>query len=271
MFFLIAGGMVLACGVATWFWQSDDRDQPTPRAQTSSPAAREVRLGPGIWTAEAASADRHAGDTLQPLQRPNATADGKLIIDQTLHQVIDFYLLGGLPGDRTMHAMQLRAYLNRTLPAAASREASQVVDRYLLYMNLHDDLLTRQALPQWVDLPTPAEAERISNWVGQRTRLRQTILGQEVVQAWYAEEEAAIQAGLAEFDTRGSLAVMVPSDGRPVENEANMSRAARMLDAGREARREQFLRQLTEEASKSYVVVEHERQLSAARAATPAS
>jgi hypothetical protein len=271
MFFLIAGGMVLAGGAATWFWQSDEKDQPTPRAQTSLPVAREVRLGPGIWTAEAASADRHAGDILQPLQRPNATADGKLIVDQTLHQAIDFYLLGGLPGDRAMHAKQLRAYLNRTLPAAASREASQVVDRYLLYMNLHDDLLTRQALPQWVDLPTPAEAERISNWVGQRTRLRQTILGQEVVQAWYAEEEAAIQAGLAEFDTRGSLAVMVPSDGRPVENEANMNRAARMLEAGREARREQFLRQLTEEASKSYVVVEHERQLSAARAATPAS
>jgi hypothetical protein len=266
---LIGVGAVIAACAAAWLWQSDDNEQPVSRAPVSSPG-RGARFGPGAWSAEAAQADRHAGNVARPPQQPNTTADGKLIIDTTLHQVIDFYLLGGLAGDRTMHATQLRAYLNRTLPAAASKEASQVVDRYLLYMNLHDDLLTRQALPQWVDLPTPAEAERISNWVAQRTRLRQTILGQEIVQAWYAEEEAAIQAGLAEFDTRGSLAVMVPSDGHPTENEAN-SRAARMQEAGREARREQFLRQLTEEASKSYAVVEHERQLSAARAANPAS
>jgi len=227
-------------------------------------------MGPGVWTGDAASAGRPSV-TVQPAQRPNTTPDGKLVIDETLHQDFDFFLLGGLPGDRKTHTAQLRAYLNNALPVTASKEASQIVDRYLLYMNLHDDLLARQALPQWVDLPSPAEAERVTDWVVQRTRLRQTVLGNDVVQAWYAEEESAIQAGLAEFDGHGSLAAMAQGDPSQAENEAPAGRAARMQDAGREARREQFLRHLTEEASRSYAVVEHERQLNAARAANPSS
>jgi hypothetical protein len=199
------------------------------------------------------------------------TGDGKLVIDQTLHQVIDFFLLGGLPGDRAMHVVQLRVYLARTLPQAACREALQIAERYLLYMNLHDDLLTRQALPQWVDLPSADEAERITSWVVQRTRLRQTILGPQVTHAWFADEEAAIQAGLAEFDMHKSTSIVARDDAAQAQDEANANRAARMHEVAREARREQFLRNLTEQASKSYVILERERQANTARGANPAS
>ncbi|HYD80650.1 MAG TPA: hypothetical protein VEC06_12645 [Paucimonas sp.] len=245
-------------------WQPDEK---SPAASLSSASASgEARYGPGLWTAAAAPTG-HGGMTLQPPVHPNTTADGRLVIDQTLHQVIDYFLLSGQPGDRTLHAAQLRAYLRNALPPVAAQEALQIVDRYLLYMNLHDDLLARQALPQWVDLPSAAEADRIANWVIQRTRLRQTVLGREIMQAWYAEEEETIRAGLAEFEAQNDA--VIASHGGKQADESEV-RASRKQDADHEIRREQFFRRLADQSSRSYAALEHRLQVEASRRRNPA-
>jgi hypothetical protein len=256
---------IFAVGVVVaWFSLSGDSQKATLPAAGGEPRTSS-RMGPGLWTGDAASPNDPASLALQPPQAPHTDADGRLAVDDTLHQVYDFFILGGLPGDRASHVALLRRYLHRTLPRAAGIEAEQIVDRYVLYMNLHDDLLARQALPQWIDLPTPAEAERIINWVVQRTRLRQTILGADVAKAWFADEEAAIQAGIAEFDSRGTVAPAQADAASAQAGEAPNGRVARMQEAGREARREQFLRALAEQASRTYIAVERERQLDAER------
>jgi hypothetical protein len=261
---LTAVGILAAGGVAAWLSLSGDRREAAPAAVAGEPKTP-ARIGPGLWTGDAATPNDLALLALQPPQAPHTAAGGRLIVDGTLHQVYDFFILGGLPGDRASHVALLRKYLRRTLPQSASVEAEQIVDRYVLYMNLHDDLLARQSLPQWIDLPTPAEAERIINWVVQRTRLRETILGADVAKAWFAEEEAVIQAGIAEFDPRGAM-TPAQADAAPEQAvQAPTGRAARMQEAGREARREQFLRAMAEQASSTYVALERERQLEAER------
>jgi hypothetical protein len=259
-----AVGIVAVGAAVAWLSLSGDRERATLPTAGAEPKTSS-RMGPGLWTGDAASPHDLASLALQPPQAPHTDAGGRLVVDGALRQVCDFFLLGGLPGDRASHVALLRKYLHRTLPPAAGTEAEQIVDRYVLYMNLHDDLLARQALPQWTDLPTPAEAERIINWVVQRTRLRQTILGPDVAKAWFADEEAAIQAGIAEFDSRGTVAPAQADAASAQAGEAPNGRAARMQEAGREARRERFLRALAEQASRSYIAVERERQLEAER------
>jgi len=252
-------GAVLAAAAAA-FWPAPGPVEAVRPAGAAS--AGDMRLGPGAWTAAAAvSPPRQAAP--QPPHAPRAGSDGRLAIDKALLQAFDFFLLGGLDGDRAQHAGMLRAYLKERLPVGAANEAIQLADRYLLYMNLHDDLLTRQSFPQWVDQPTAADAERIMTWITQRTRLRETVLGSELAQAWFGDEEAAIREGILEFELHSGIATQLASG----EDGAQGAPADAQRDAAREVRREQFLRELAERSSRSYAAIEHERRRQAMRTA----
>lgn len=167
-------------------------------AATSAPA----RFGPGTFPAT--STTMPIADDTQVPPGLAVDADGHLVINKALHDVLDYFLLGGLPGERAQHVAALHTYLRQTLGSPAREEAERIVDKYLTYLVEHDKLLERIAPPRLpADSVMPAvDADRIAAWIAQRSRLRQSILGADVARVWYADEEAAQLERLGELRDR---------------------------------------------------------------------
>lgn len=258
---IMAGVLVAVAAVAFW----PEEAPPPPAAPGAKPGGGQ--FGPGLWTASAADSGNPAA--LHPPRPPAVTADGRLLVDRGLIDTFDFYLLGGLPGDRELHAGLLRNYLRSTLQGAAADQAIQYAERYLRYMREHDELLSRQSLPQWTDMPTAADAQRLLSWVEQRTRLRQAVLGTEAAQAWFGEEDVQIRRGVEEFRLPASMAASMSSGdtaaGEVAGNAGGPVEPPPPTDAAFEQRRERFLRDLADRTSKSYAALEYERRNAAGR------
>jgi lipase chaperone LimK len=125
-----------------------------------------------------------------------ATEDGKLIINSSLLEVIDYFLLEQPEANR---ASALTSHLQSKLPAPAFQEAVKLVGQYQAYMAAHDNLLATQSLgvPGW-PVQSP-DLNRIANWCEQRDRLRRRMLGDQVTQAWYQNEDAQLKQVLDEL------------------------------------------------------------------------
>ncbi|WP_245964841.1 hypothetical protein [Trinickia dinghuensis] len=134
-----------------------------------------------------------------------------MIANSALLELIDSFLLEKTDGDR---ADQLKAYLKRSLPSPAYGEAMQIVERYQAYMKAHDDLLAAQHFGA-IDAST-VDVERIEVWRQQRDRLRQSMLGEQVAQAWYQNDDARLDQAIAEWRQRAEDAQSpVPSATEP--------------------------------------------------------
>ncbi|PTB20319.1 hypothetical protein C9I57_13335 [Trinickia symbiotica] len=122
----------------------------------------------------------------------------RLIVNGALLGLIDSFLLENSDDDR---ADQLRRYLKGKLPAPAYGEAMEIVERYQTYMKAHDDLLAAQNLGHGRDV-SAIDIDRIAIWRQQRDRLRRSILGDDVVQAWYQNDDAQLDQVLQEWRQR---------------------------------------------------------------------
>lgn len=111
-----------------------------------------------------------------------ADAGGHLIIDIELRRLFDHFLIAS--GEEPIAAMRARiiAVLRARLPAGAAAEAIAILDRYLAY---------REAARALAPASDPAAG------LDQVHELRTRMFSPAVVQAFFADEEAATYAALA--------------------------------------------------------------------------
>lgn len=170
---------------------------PTNPARHSAVAEHAV-YGPGQMPAQSATKDQLADQsTLMPLGELYATEQQQLIINSALLDVLNLYLLAP---DFTGQLQPLANYLNQHLPELAARQALQIAQQYQAYIGEHDQLLAAQNLST-----TASDLNRIGSWQQQRLRLRQRLLGEQLQQAWYQNEEAQLQQALDELHLARAL------------------------------------------------------------------
>lgn len=202
----IASGLLLAMLAAYIVTPEDLTPEPAaPAAQADAP----VRFGPGVWTEPAPDATASVEPVVADTHAPGGlavTADNYLVINKALRDVADYFLLGGHPGTRSMHADKLFAHLKASLPSPAFEEAEQIMRTYITYLDSHDQLLARESMPAATpdSMHISANIERIATWIAQRSRLRQNLLGLQVTKVWFEDEEAQDQQLITTMRQRGS-------------------------------------------------------------------
>lgn len=266
----IAGGSLLA--LLAIYLVLPERQEPAPTAPVPQvQIGMPVRFGPGVWTdpappsapaPEAASIDTDAPGGLA------TTPDKRLVINKALKDVADYFLLGGHAGTRAAHMERLLAHLRARLPSPAFEEAAQITRNYLKYLDTHDTLLVRAAPPPvTMDSVLPStDVERIAAWLAQRARLRQDLLGMQVAQAWFADEEAADQQLLSAMRQHGGLPSTQTSSAAQSGSEG--LQALRERNASYETQRAYVASHFGEQAAQRFDAIEGKEQAWKARYAT---
>ncbi len=180
-----------------WFWL--EQPEPTSFVPEKNIQLSPVRFGPGEWMT--ASVDEGKFSDLDLPQQLAITPDQQLLIDQTLHEVMDLFLLSEKEdnrGDRReVNTRALRQYLQGKLPPTAYQQALQILEHYLSYMDAHDQMLTVQTLPTPGSVLGERDVQRVLTWLEQRARLRQSLLGAHATLAWYEDEDEQLKQTLS--------------------------------------------------------------------------
>jgi lipase chaperone LimK len=266
---LLYAAAAILFGLAVWFLHSDGEAALPGAAAAQGEAA--ARFGPGVWTAPHAAATAEAPTAALDTAAPGGlatTADRRLVVNKALHDVVDYFLFGGHPGERSTHVARLLVHLKANLPEPAYGEAAQIVQNYLRYIQEHDQLLARESMsaPGSEGAVIRMDFDRVAAWIAQRTRLRQNLLGFNVAQAWFGDEEAETERDLA--------AMRKPGAGAAPENAMDpdpQQQASTSLDAMRskgvplESQREYIAARFGAEAARRFDAVEREEQAWQAR------
>ncbi len=200
--------VVAACGLYIYF----NAGEPAPPEQKPASSPSGAVFGPGALN----SAD--TGESLnkqeaQPVLAPpgglTAGADGQLQVNAALHDVCDYFLLQQAGNNQ---AAALQSYLKSKLPAPAYAQAQEIAGHYQSYMQAHDALLSSQNLGT-------GDAGRIAAWREQRDRLRLGLLGDNVVQAWYQDEDSRFAQAIEHLRQRGPGATQTVVNGRSLSNQ----------------------------------------------------
>jgi len=173
-----------AAGIAVFL----DRDDTHSEQAVAAISRRDV-FGPGTLNGSA------PGDSLNKPRAPAvlrpprglASSDGRqLLINPALHEVFDFFLLqqGGANAD-----VDLRDYLEASLPHPACIQAMEIFEHYQAYMRAHDSLLSSQNFGDVGSAVPVPDIGRLVAWREQRDRMRLGMLGEQVVSVWYREDD----------------------------------------------------------------------------------
>lgn len=194
-----AAGIALALGVlglaACYAWPPD-QPAPAPSAAAGGVQARAPVHAP----ARLAFFSEVAGSDAEPATAIALTDAQELIVDSSLLDVFNFYLLKGAG------QQELKRYLQRRLPASASAEALRIAASYQAYMSQHDRLLAAQ------NFSGPVDPHRLDAWIQQRERLRRDVLGERVAQAWFQNEDAYLLQAMDEQRSAPDAAPAPPPD-----------------------------------------------------------
>lgn len=200
--------VVAACGLYIYF----NAGEPVPEAKPAAAASAPAVFGPGALNAVDSGESLNKQEA-RPLIAPPAGlaagADGKLQVNAALHDVFDYFLLQQTGNDQ---ARALEAYLKSKLPPAAYTQAQDIASHYQSYMQAHDALLASQNLGA-------GDVERIASWREQRDRLRVGMLGENVVQAWYQQDDAGFAEALEQLRQRGPGVTLTQVKGRSLSNQ----------------------------------------------------
>jgi lipase chaperone LimK len=264
----LAIAIALSSGLAIWQLQPDTK--PVAARATVAPNQPPARLGPGVWTTSttpSGEVQSVAIDTVAPGGLA-ATPDGKLVINKALRDVIDYFLFGGHPGERSTHVAKLLAHLKAALPPPAFEEAVQIVKNYLAYIEAHDQLLAREAKPAAAadGVVAPMDMDKVAAWVAQRNRLRQNFLGLKVAEIWFGAEQAEAEQDLAAMRKRGQGSTdSISIDTDPLQQASKTLDALRAKGASLQIQRQYVATQFGEEAARRFDTVEREEQAWQAR------
>lgn len=229
------------------------------------------RFGPGLWTepgpGASTAAESVALDTVAPGGLAT-TAEQHLTVNKALHDVIDYFLLGGHPGERAQHAANLLAHLKQNLPGAAYAESVHIVQNYLAYLDAHDRLLERESAPAITadSKVSPLDVDRIASWVARRARLRQELLGIKVAQIWFGEEETGTQQDLTKLRQRGEGgSPAIAAESNVLQKAGDTLLMMRAKGISQEAQREHIASQFGPQAAGRFDAMEREEQAWQAR------
>ncbi|APA88411.1 hypothetical protein BJG93_23900 [Paraburkholderia sprentiae WSM5005] len=177
-----------AAGAATSV-VADSENNAAPAASVHAPAAQ-TDNSLRIWPADSRLANGLA-----------ITDSHHLIVNDALHDLIDFFLLEQADDDR---ADQLKLYLRTRLRPPASEEAVLLAEHYVAYMAAHDELLAAQNLNAQNLSASNVDINRIMTWRQQRDQLRQRMLGDQVEQAWYQNDDSQLTQAIDEWRQRAA-------------------------------------------------------------------
>jgi lipase chaperone LimK len=251
-FFILMAAAGVAGAIAVYWWSGTPTDVQPP-AETHVEKNGPVRFGPGEWTGNSGSSTDRAGGAIGS-PPPGLAVDSaqKLQIGTGLHAVFDYFLIDGTSSDLSTRADELRAYMKAQLPAAAYDTAEGILRQYLAYMVEHDKLLASQGFAKIAQGSpiSPQELARAVNWQQQRERLRQSMLGAQVAQLWYQDDDLQLRRALAE------LQGMAAQQG--FAEDSNSIRERRMHGEQQDRLREQANRDTVAQAEKSFAVLRGE-------------
>lgn len=146
-----------------------------------------------------------------PDARLEVAPDHSLVVNSGLLEVIHSFLLVRSGGDQ---GAALRQYLSRQLPSPANAQAVRIAQDYQGYMQEHDKLLSAQNLDLHGEAVQAAEIARVATWQEQRSRLRQRMLGDMIVRAWYENSDLQLSQALDELRRSGADG-SAPSEAEP--------------------------------------------------------
>lgn len=196
--------------------------QPSPAKPVSRAATGLSR--PVFGSAEAyelASVYGRLPDYMRDVQLEHlqVSADGSLIVDETIKRVIEYFLLASQAEGREQAIERLFEFIELTLPELAASEALSIASRYLEYR----DNLAIQEFPVSSDLSDPTVLKQIRESLEARRALRREYLGEPVSEALFGYEERYESYSLTrvEVNTNDQLT--------PSEKELALTRAEKAL------------------------------------------
>jgi lipase chaperone LimK len=227
------------------------------------PAATVMHASTGPMPAAQPAAPSAAPADTTPPRGLETDHDGRLVINQALHDVFDYFLLGGHPGPRADHVAWLLSHLKASLPPPAAEEAARMAGRYLAYIDEHDRMLPRVAMPaaRADSILAPADVDPIAAWIVQRTRLRQSLLGMEAARTWFEKEDAQL---LAQLDTlrqpeRDALSG-APHNDDSLQQAADALRLMAQEGASPALQREYLASRFGDQAAQRFDAIERDEQ-----------
>jgi hypothetical protein len=189
----IAWMTVVACAVALGA-NFLPLDQERPRdVVVPAPAVVPV-FGPGgrVDVGPSESLNRPAANLPVAIADASfATEERELVVNAELLQVFDFFLQAP-DGQRADASTALRTFLAERLMAASVTKALQIAADYRSYMMQHDALLAAQNFDRRGLALSTLDVGRIKTWLQLRRRLRQSVLGEAVAEAWYQNDDAQL-------------------------------------------------------------------------------
>lgn len=237
-----------------------------PRAPTlrSEPSGR---FGLGMLTVESASSIPAAQTVNLDTMAPGGlatTTDHRLVVNRALRAVIEYFLLGGHPGEQATHLTNLFVHLQSKLPLPASHEAVQIAQNYLTYLQEHDKLLAHESMPAsgCDTIILTMDIDRISAWTAQRAWLRQSVFGIGVAQIWFGQEEAETRLQIEEMRKRSTdMPRPGTADINPLQQGSDQLRAMRANSVSLDTQREYVLAQFGPQAAQRFDAPEQEEQV----------
>jgi hypothetical protein len=185
----IVGATAIAIAVrAVVYWQRPETVQevaPAPAAQWDG------AIGPGMLSGPLRDMPASALEA-QSMRDTKIAVDaaGHLVPDRALRSLMDGFLVNGKQSERQAMEAQLRAFLRDRLSQPAAGEADRLVTDYLAYMNVEQQVLSRERFTQ----PDPSgltddQIQHLLAWQKRRAELRQRMLGTAAASAWFDAED----------------------------------------------------------------------------------
>jgi hypothetical protein len=228
----LAGAGALAVGVlAVVLWQRPDMLQQAATAPAPAPAAQwDGAAGPGLLSGPVRDLPPLALDP-QAMRDMKIAVDaaGHLVPDRSLRSLMDEFLVKGKPSERQAMELQLRVFLRDRLKQPAAGEADRLVTDYLAYLNMEQQMLSRERFTQ----PDPSgltdeQVQHLLAWQKQRADLRQRMLGTAAASGWFDEEDGGCANALGDWQKQ-----MAPPDDDDSNEQFARRRYGQRLAEGR--------------------------------------
>jgi hypothetical protein len=224
----IVGATVMAIAVlAVVYWQRPkvvQESAPAPTAQWDG------AMGPGMLsgTLRDMSASGLEAQTMRDTKIA-VDAAGHLVPDRALRSLMDEFLVKVKPSERQAMEVQLRVFLRGRLRQPAAGEADRLVTDYLAYMNVEQQMLSRERFTQ----PDPSgltddQIKHLLAWQKQRAELRQRMLGTVAARAWFDAEDGDCANALNDWQKQ-----MAPPDDDDSNEQFARRRYGKRLAEGR--------------------------------------
>jgi lipase chaperone LimK len=244
------GAAALAGLALAWYWPAGDSTPAVAQADGGTAAALFDGMARSAPRDNAPAADLSADEAQAPAGLSTDTA-GRLLPDQPLRMLFEYFLVRSEGADLDARAARLRAHLARQVRGPALEQAIALTGQYVAYVRAHDELLSGQHIALAAGaLPGEQQLDQFDVWQQQRARLRRSGFGPALADLWFGVDDAALRDAIAELRTRASVAA-APS-AAVQEPDSNTLRAQRLHNPAQDSAHDAELAELFAQALTSY-------------------